>query len=331
MSMLIMGIDGGGSKSHLALFGENGGCAGTAARGILNHEGMEGSFAELEDVLSEFILGALKNAGADAGDVAYAVLGLAGVDTAAQHRTISAILRRIGISRFLLCNDAFLGVAAGCAGGIGISCVNGTGTSLAGVDYGGNTLQVAGVGDLTDDRGGGGWYGRRALGAVYNSLYKCGKQTALGGMLFSLLGVTRKEDYLETLAAALGGGSLTYGAVGRLVFEAAGAGDAAAADILEQSAEHFAGGIEYIAKNMDFPEERPLDISFAGSVFVKEKVKILPEIIERRVRASLGARRIAFRALDTVPVAGAVLWASQRAGFGIEMAGIKETLSKSGL
>jgi N-acetylglucosamine kinase-like BadF-type ATPase len=342
MGKIIIGVDGGGTKSHLAMFDVSGACIGTSACGPLNHESMDGSFGELEPILVAFIQDSVKKAGSNADDVAYAVLGVAGVDTAAQHAIISDMLRKAGLRHFMLCNDSFLGVAAGCPEGAGISLINGTGTSMAAVDYSGNTLQVAGLGDFTDDCGGGGWYGRQVLAAVYNSLYKKGRATSLCGTLFSMLGISRKEDYIEALTAwfikgGLGGagdagGDSGYGAIGRYVFEAADAGDAAAVAILDKSAEHFAGGIACMATEMDFPESRTLHVSFAGSVFVKEKVQALPKLIEERVRLNLGAaRQVDYHKLDTVPVAGAVLWAAQKAGFNIEMKAIKDNLARSGL
>ena len=331
MSKLVLGIDGGATKGHLALFDDGGLCVGVSQCGALNHEGMAGSFGELEDILSKFIYDALKKAGASIDDLEYSVFGLAGVDTIAQHATISDILHRIGIHDFHLCNDAYLGVAAGCPDGVGICAINGTGTSLAAVDHSGVSLQVAGIGYLTDDRGGGGWYGRQVLSMVYDSLYKESKKTVLKDMIFSLLGITRKEVYIDTVTTALGDGTVNIHTFNRMLFEAADIDDAVAIDILDCSAEHFAGSIAYMANNMDFPEDKTLNVTFAGSVFVKEKVKVLPRLIDRRIRAILGGRALEYFTLDTAPVAGSVLWATQKAGFGFDMSKIKPALAEAGI
>jgi N-acetylglucosamine kinase-like BadF-type ATPase len=347
MKKFIMGIDGGGTKSHLALFDENGVCAGVSACGALNHEGLEGSFGELEEILSKLIPDALEKAGAGfgsgagadecgvgvagAGSVAYAVLGIAGVDTAAQHSIISDIITRIGIKRFYLCNDAYLGVAAGCPDCVGICAINGTGTTVAAIDHSGKSIQVGGVGALSDDRGGGGWYGRQVLGVVYNSLFKGAAPTLLKDMLFERLGVTRKDEYLDALTESLANGKIDYQVFNRLAFKAAGAGDAVAIDIMDRSAEHYAGSISYIANEMDFPADKTLYVTFAGSVFVKEKVTVLPELIKTRVRALLGSRKTEYYTLDTPPVAGAVLWAARKAGFDVDMPAVKSALAEKDL
>ncbi|MDR1693206.1 MAG: hypothetical protein LBR72_07595, partial [Oscillospiraceae bacterium] len=73
MSGLLMGVDGGGTKSHLALFDTAGNCVGVSACGPLNHECLEGSYGEMEQALGELIRGALGRAGAKAEDVLHAV------------------------------------------------------------------------------------------------------------------------------------------------------------------------------------------------------------------------------------------------------------------
>jgi N-acetylglucosamine kinase-like BadF-type ATPase len=259
-------------------------------------------------------------------DVEYAVLGLAGVDTDAQHGLISVMLKNIGFERFGLYNDAFLGVAAGCPGGVGICAINGTGSKLAAVDYSGVDVQTCGLGDLTDDFGGGGWYGTKAISAVYAELYKLGRPTVMRDMMFLQIGISRKEDYLEVLTHRFAEESLDSVAINSIVFEAAAQGDAVALDILEQSAEHYAGGIAYLAKDMDFPTSRTLFITLAGSVFIKQKVKILQGFIDRRVRTALGDRPIDFVNLDAPPVAGAILWAAQKSGFDIDMPAIRTAI-----
>jgi N-acetylglucosamine kinase-like BadF-type ATPase len=326
-----MGVDGGGTKSHLVLFDASGKCAGVSACGNLNHEGMEGSFEELETILSGFISGALREAGAGVADIGYAVFGLAGADTTAQHKIISEILQRIGVERFTLCNDAFLGVAAGCPGGTGICAINGTGSTLAAIDNNGKMIQVAGLGSISNDCGGSGWYGEKTLGAAYGELFKRERPTALTPMLFEFAGVTRAADYTDAIAIGLQNDTLDVETLNRFAFIAAEADDAVALDILKMSAEHYSGGIIYLAEELDFPKEKTLHVTFAGSVFTKEKVKILPRLIEERVRTALPGYTVNFLCLDTVPVAGAVHWASQISGNEIDMAAIKTALAEAGL
>jgi N-acetylglucosamine kinase-like BadF-type ATPase len=328
MSKLILGVDGGGTKSALAVFDESGKCINMSTCGTLNHECMAGSFSELEVVLPDMVLNVLKRSGAEIGDLAYSVLGIAGADTQSQHETITAIIEQAGIKNFTLYNDAFLGVAAGCPSGVGICAINGTGSTMAALDYSGKPFQLGGMGLFTDDCGGSTWYGEQVIGTVYNALFKKARPTMLTDLFFEHAGFSSEENYLEELLDKLGSTEIFISDFNRFVFEAASKDDETAMDILRRSAEHYAGGIAHLAGSMDFPLDKPLQIVYAGSVFVREKVRILPALIEKCVSELLGGRSAEFFMLDTAPVAGAVLWAAREAGFNITLEQIKEGLSK---
>jgi len=330
VSKLILGLDGGATKSHLAIFDSTGNCVGSAAYGPLNHEVMDGSYKELEQRLGELLPRVLKDAGAGLNDIAFAVFGLAGVDTDAQQVKISDITHRIGFNKQITCNDAFLGVAAGCPECIGICAINGTGFKVAAIDHSGTAVHTCGVGAFTDDKGGGSWYGFRAIGSVYNELYRLGRPTVMREMLYDLIGVSRKEDYLEILTEKYYGGKLDTVAVNSVVFDAAATGDAMAMGILEESAEQYAGGVARMVMDMDFPAGQTVHVALIGSVFVKQKVKILQDLIKMRVGDMLDGRSVEYKRLDAPPVAGAVMWAAQKAGFDVEMASVKAGLAAAG-
>ena len=330
MSKLILGVDGGATKSHLAIFDSSGNCVGSAAYGPLNHEVMDGSYNELKERLGELLPRVVKDAGAGIDDIEFAVFGLAGVDTDAQQVKISEMTHQIGFSKQITCNDAFLGVAAGCPECVGVCAINGTGFKLAAIDHSGAAVQTCGLGAFTDDLGGGSWYGFRAIGTVYNELYRLGRPTVMRDILFDMVGISRREDYLELLTEKFYLGEIDTVALNSIVFDAAAAGDAVAIGILEASAEQYAGGIARLIMDMDFPTERTVHVTLAGSVFVKQKVKILQELIKKRVDDMLDGRTVEYKRLDASPVAGAVMWAAQKAGFDIEMASIKAGLTAAG-
>jgi len=331
MSKLVLGVDGGGTKSHLALFNETGNCISASIYGSLNHEGMKGSYTELEERFNELLPRVLKEAGATIDDIAYAVFGIAGVDTNSQQMMISEMVRKIGFNNYIMCNDAVLGVAAGCPDCVGVCAINGTGFKIAAIDNSGVTVETCGLGTFTDDFGGGHWYGHRAIGTVYNEIYKLGRPTIMKDMLYDLIGITRREDYLEVLNENYYNGSIDAIALNSIVFNAAAAGDAVAIGVLEESAGQYAGAIARIIMDFNFPADRPVYVTLAGSVFVKQKVKLLQDFIRMRVDDALNGRSVEYITLNAPPVAGAVIWASRKAGFNIEMESIKTGLLAAGL
>jgi len=314
MNKIIMGIDGGGTKSQLGIFDQEGKCLAIKMHGTLNHEMLPGSYKQLEDELRLFVHSAIKDAGLNVKDIAYTVIGLAGVDTREQHQIITEIFKRVGLVDFTLVNDGYLGIWAGCPGGAGICAINGTGSVLTAIDARGTSMQVGGIGEITDDRGGSGWYGTQLLSKVYAQLFKSAHKTMLTEMIFSRLNISHRDDYTEAVAIGLQNETLRVSDLNRLIFTAASKQDKVALDILADSAEHYARCIEFLATNMYFPKENPLYVTLAGSVFVKEPVRILPDLIESRVNALLGQRPVRFVILEAPPVVGAVMWGYCEAG-----------------
>ncbi|MCL2718358.1 MAG: hypothetical protein FWE14_06225 [Lachnospiraceae bacterium] len=331
MKNLIIGIDGGGTKSHLAVFDQTGKCVTVGKHGPLNHEVMEDSFTQLEKELSAFIKETLAGIGAVPADVAFAVMGIAGVDTEKQHAVISAMVERIGLPHFILCNDAFLGVPAGCKGGVGICAINGTGSSMAAVDHSNATVQVGGIGPYSNDCGGSSWYSFKLLGAVYGELFKFEPKTIMTRMLFERLGIKDAKDYVEKITADIEDGSLTLSELNIMVFQAVAQNDPVAISFLQESAEHYAGGIAHLASTLDFPDDQSLYVTLAGSVFVKEKTQNLLDLLKFEIAKRLPRRNVEFQKLHTVPVAGAVYWAGKEAGFKIDIDIISKSLAEAGL
>ena len=241
------------------------------------------------------------------------------------------MLRKTGLSRFMLCNDAFLGVPAGCPGGAGICAINGTGSTVAAVDHSDTLLQVGGVGDVSGDFGGGSWYGMRAISAVYHELFKLGRPTVMREMLFALLGISNKDEYHDAVTDGVANGTIRGVALSSIVFNAADSGDEIALSILRESSDNYAGAISWLARELDFPVSRTLYVTFIGSVFVKERVRILPQLIERRVHEHLGERPVEFLSLKAPPVAGAVLWAARSVGFDADPESVCAKLAEAGL
>lgn len=331
MSKFILGVDGGATKSHLAVFNEAGNCAGFTTYGPLNHEAMAGSYAELEERLFELLPRVLSDAGVSPKDIAFSVFGMAGADTKAQVKLISDMIAKTGLTKTIVCNDAVLGVPAGCPDSTGICAINGTGFKLAAIDYNGFITDTCGLGVFTDDRGGGSWYGGRTCSEVYNALYRLGRPTMMRDMLFDALGITRKDEYLDVITTMLYGKSSKLGSVeiNSIAFKAASQGDEVALGILDESALQYAGAIARLAMDIYFPCNRVLNVAFAGSVFVKQKDSPLHGLIKKHVAEFLGEREVAYTCPEAPPVTGAVILAGQRAGLDFCIDSVKEKVNEN--
>lgn len=314
MKKYVIGVDGGGSKSHLAIFDDNADKTDFRARGTLNHECMQGSFAELERELRVFLHGALQENGIGMEQIDYAVFGLAGVDTKKQHLIVSDILERLGFDKFTLCNDAYLGIPAGSSDGTGICAINGTGCTVAGKNVAGKTMQIGGVGGISDDLGGASYMGRTAVGRVYRSLFRQGEPTVMTDMLFKSIGITSKYDFIEIFTEKLENREFKPSRFNRLLFEAAALGDKVACEALETVAANYAGAVNCLLEELDFPKDRETHIVFAGSVFVKGEHPILIDTVKRLVENRNPSQKIKYVRLEKPPVAGAIVEALNRIG-----------------
>jgi len=309
MAGYVMGLDAGATKSHLAVFTEEGIKVDLRAWGSLNHEALPGAYTQLETELKQFVGDTLKANGITFEQVRYSVFGVAGVDTSGQHALISDIFRRIGFKEFTLFNDGFLGIPAGCESAVGICAINGTGESIIGLNDSGRIFQIGAVGYISSDMGGGSYLGRRVVSAVYRSLFRKGEPTLLTDMLFKELGITSKYDFVETIYQKIDDGSYKVKELNKLLFKAAYLGDRIAIEGLRETALNYAGGIACMAEELDFPSDKPLNVILAGSVFVKEECPIQREMLSERVSELLPGREIRISQLKKPPVAGAVVWA----------------------
>jgi len=314
MSEYVLGVDAGATKSKLAIFEETGKKIGLYSWGPLNHESLPGSFGQLEEELGQFVGQSLVEAGIRMEEVRYAVFGLAGVDTRGQHTIISAIIKRIGIKDFTLVNDGFLGVPAGSPVGYGISAINGTGESIFGLNRVGRTFQIGGCGFLSGDMGGGGELAQRVFAAAYRELFRMGPKTLLTELLLRELAVTDPHDLIETIYEKMKDPSFRIRDFNRLLFEGAAKCDKVAVEAMREIAWNYAGGIAFMAKELEFSMDETLPVIFAGSVFVKgEDLKLL-NFLKQRLRELLPGYQLEFVRFDKPPVAGAIVWALQHLG-----------------
>ena len=305
MNTYVIGIDGGSSKSHLALFDEAGELKDFQHWGPLNHEVMAGSFNQFEQEFGELLSITLQTNNITLEHIAYTVIGMAGVDTLEQHRIISSIIKKLGIKDFTLYNDAYIGIMAGSPTGVGICAINGSGSTVAGINPEGKMLQIGGMGVLTGDMGGGSMIGNRVVGAVYSSLFRLGTPTLLTKLLFEKLGIESKYELIEKLFKLESEGTQ----MNSLAFQAARQNDGVAIGILKEMAMSYANAVTCMIRELHFKQSEPLHIVLAGSVFVKGEHPIAIEMLKSQLNATYSDYKIMYTLLEKPPVVGAVVQA----------------------
>lgn len=315
MKKYILGIDGGGTKTHCSVFNLDGDPVDFISWGKTNHECLKGGYDELKQELDKLFTYVFDKNGIIADELGKCVFGLAGVDTKKQHELISNIIADLGIKDFILCNDTYLGVKAGCENGFGICAINGTAFNIGGIDSRGNMLQIGGLGAMSGgDFGGGEYLAGKAMSATYNSIFKGDPDTYLTDLFFEILNIKSKFDFVEALQYKIDEGEYRYDFFNKLIFEAANKNDAVALEILDNMGREYARCINGLITNLDFGREETINVILAGSIFVKgENSRAIDKIKQDVIEKNKG-RRISFNILKSPPVAGAVLWALEENG-----------------
>ena len=109
---LVLGVDGGGSKTHALVADEHGQAIGFASSGRSNWEdtGLDAAAVALE----EAIRGALAAARVEPGDLAASAFGLAGIDWDSDRPVLGALIDPLGLGGLrTLDNDSFIALRAG--------------------------------------------------------------------------------------------------------------------------------------------------------------------------------------------------------------------------
>ena len=306
MRQYVIGVDGGGTKTHYALFDLDGNLAGFHQGGPANHEtypnGYQGTRRELEQSFQVLF----EQSGAAMNQIRYGCFGLAGIDVAPQQAALAAIIAEMGLERFRVMNDAFLGIKAVSDCGSGVCSIHGTGTCCAAIDPRGQRLQIGGTGYFFGDEGGSHYLGGMAFRKVYDQLFRCGPPTVMKEMLFELLGIGRAEELVETIYRQKCFDN--WDRFLKLPFYAANQGDPVALDLLRYTGWQAAQSVVGAIRRLDFAAADPLEMIMAGSVYVKGENPTLIEAFQREIGARV-AQPVRFTLLQVPPVAGAVLWA----------------------
>lgn len=181
--MIVLAVDGGNSKTDLALVAEDGSLI-AHARGPLSspHQlGLEGCIDVLQRLVDE--------AGLDGRRAEVAQVLLAGIDFPdEEERLYAALTERGWASRVHVGNDTFAVLRAGTESGWGVAITCGAGINCVGVAPDGRQVRFPALGEITGDWGGGHDVGLAALWHAARSEDGRGPKTALEQLVPAFFG-----------------------------------------------------------------------------------------------------------------------------------------------
>lgn len=309
MSFYI-GVDGGGTKTEIALFDEKKNMIDRVKVAGSNHENLPGSFSQAVDIIMSGMNLLLEANRKSYEEIDGVLMGLAGVDHPYQHDALAQIFAERGLKRFRIYNDGFIVTKAGLPDGVGIGYNCGTGTCCNSIAPDGSMLQLGGFGLLSDDVGNGEWIARKAFNKIYDEICLGLRPTAMTDAFFERTGLVRSREGLLS-SIAMFDDEETVGEFTRMLidvfFDALNAGDAAADGICEEMSERGSDLICAHLRYQTFPDDT-VSVVLSGSMHTKLPNGRYIERLEEKCRAKAGGKQLVFVKLDRPPVTGCINW-----------------------
>ncbi|HEV8372175.1 MAG TPA: BadF/BadG/BcrA/BcrD ATPase family protein [Actinomycetota bacterium] len=303
--MLVLGVDGGGSKTHAMVADERGETLAFASSGRSNWEdtGLDGARA----ALSEAITGALSAAGVKPGDLAASAFGLAGLDWDQDRPMLAALVDPLGLGGpRKLDNDSFIALRAGTAQPFGVVVIAGTGTVAAGRDPAGRTFRTMGLSPMYGDFGSATDVAEEAVHAVADAWTGRGPATSLSELLPPLAGCGSPVELLQRLSR----GAIPLPPAAPLVLGQAAAGDPACREIVMRAGAALGSSAALVARRLGLDRE-VFETVMAGGLFRGRSRLLEATLAEELHRVAPGAVPVR---LACKPVIGAVIEALELAG-----------------
>jgi N-acetylglucosamine kinase-like BadF-type ATPase len=294
MNPAVIAVDGGASKTHLALVGRDGELL-RLVRGPESQPHNVGFARALE------VLDALHaEAGGSTAEVAQ--LNMAGVDFASEEEELEkAIESRGWAERTVVGNDTFAVLRAGTERGWGVAVVCGSGINCVGVSSDGRHARFPALGQITGDWGGGADVGYAALYAAARSEDGRGPKTTLEQVVPAHFGLATPVELAEEIHR----GRIRARRVLELppVVFAEARHDAVAAEIVERLAAEIVAMTRVAIERLELACE-PIEVLLGGGLLQSGDGRV-SATVERELRRV--APKVSVSAPSSPPIVGAAL------------------------
>ncbi len=272
---LYLGVDGGGTKTHVLLTNTAGEVKGEGFAGPSNplRVGVETAVANILKATVQ----ACDGNGLSRGDIFAATLGLAGVRRAdLRQRVRESFTARLNVRNVEVVTDAEIALYATTQGKPGIVVIAGTGSICLGRNAEGQMAISGGWGPLAGDEGGGVGIAQNALHAVAKASDGRGPTTDLTSRASEYFRASGPENLIVAIYSPLVDNTRIAG-FARSVVETAHEGDMVASDILRDAGFELGTAAVAVIHKLGLAGQK-LPIGCVGSVFLAGSILIDPMI-----------------------------------------------------
>jgi glucosamine kinase len=298
MTQIVIGIDGGGSKTHAIVADESGNqVAEVTGPGSAVRPGEEEASA---DVIVQVAREALAKAKFADATPRVLCVGVAGVGREAAKQALwQSLASREVASETVVHTDFAIALDDAFGDGPGVLLIAGTGSAAFGRSPAGSTGRCGGWGPVIGDEGSGTWIGKRALSIVTAAADGRESQTALTGAILTAAEVNEVAELIPWAAAASRG---QIASLAPVVFSVAEGGDLRANAVISLAVEELMLHIRALSQQLFGDERAAIPVALAGGLMSKGST--LRKRLEHRLRAAVPGAQV--KPGQVVPARGAV-------------------------
>ena len=309
MTFIVIGVDGGGSKTRAMVADEHGGMIGdvvgpgSAVR--------PGRTEESANVIADVVRDAL--ASCEMTHVMPRVLcvGVAGVGRDAERQELwQALVTRELADDVVIHSDFSVALDDAFGDGPGVLLISGTGSVAFGRGPTGTTARCGGWGPAFGDEGSGAWIGRKALSVVAAASDGREPETALTGAVLTAAQVNELPELISWAGAAT---PSKLASLAPVVMTVADAGDLRANSIVSLAVEELALHVRALARQLFVDERASLPVALSGGML--QRGSTLRRRLEHRLKAAVPGAQVSSE--EVLPVRGAVRGALRFLGEGM--------------
>jgi glucosamine kinase len=298
MTSIVVGVDGGGSKTRVLIADERGTQLGSAeGPGCAVRPGEAEHSAE---VIAATVREALASCQMTHVSPKVLCVGAAGVGREPERQALwQALVARELAEEVVVHADAAVALDDAFGDGPGILLIGGTGSVAFGRSPTGVQARCGGWGPVCGDEGGGAWIGRRALSVVTASVDGREPETALVGAILTAAELNETNELIAWAAAAT---PARLASLAPVVISVADAGDLRANAIITLAAEELVLHVRTLARQLFGDERAACPVALAGGLLAPGNT--LRKRVEHRLKSA--APGAVLRTEEVVPVRGAV-------------------------
>jgi len=298
MTCIVVGVDGGGSKTKVIVADENGtqlgevvGPASAVRPGKAEHSA---------DVIATSVRDAL--ASCEMTHVVPRVLcvGVAGVAREPERQALwQALVGRELAEETVVHPDFAVALDDAFGEGAGVLLISGTGSVAFGRSPAGTIVRCGGWGPMCGDEGSGAWIGRKALSVVTAAQDGREPETSLTGAVLTAAEVNEVSELVAWAATASPSKLATLAPV---VMSVAESGDLRANALLTLAVEELMLHLRTLARQLFVDERAAVPVALAGGLLARGTA--LRKRLEHRLKSAVPGAQV--RVEEVVPVRGAV-------------------------